>query len=212
MSGIFICLTLAAERLRFIYDTFEDGVMSKGQQVGYIRVSTADQNAARQLDGIALDERFEDVASGKSTDRPQLQSCLKHLRRGDTLFIHSMDRLARNVDDLRKIVKDLTRRGVTIQFVKEGLSFSGDDSPMASLLLSVLGAVAEFERSLILERQREGIAIAKAQGKYRGRKPVLSDDKAVELRRRAGQGEPKAVLARELGISRESVYRYLRSA
>lgn len=186
--------------------------MNKGQHVGYIRVSTTDQNSARQLDGIALDERFEDVASGKSTDRPQLQACLKHVRRGDTMFVHSMDRLARNVDDLRKIIKDLTRRGVVIQFVKEGLSFAGDDSPMANLLLSVLGAVAEFERSLILERQREGIAIAKANGAYKGRKPALSDEKALELRRRVAQGEQKAHLAREMGISRESVYRYLRSA
>ena len=180
-----------------------------GQDVGYLRVSTLVQNTARQLDGVALDAVFEDKASGKDISRPRLEACLKHLRKGDTLHIHSLDRLARNLDDLRKIVKELTVRGVVVKSHKEGLTFSGDDSPMANLLLSMLGAVAEFERSIILERQREGIAIAKAAGAYKGGKKKMSDEQAQELRRRAADGEKKAALAREFGISRETLYAYI---
>ena len=116
-----------------------------GQQVGYLRVSTLLQNTARQLDGVLLDKVFEDKASGKNTDRPKLDACLAHLRDGDTLHVHSMDRLCRNLDDLRRIVKDLTSRGVVVRFHKEGLSFTGEDAPMSHLLLSMLGAVAEFD-------------------------------------------------------------------
>lgn len=187
---------------------------SKGQLVGYIRVSTAEQNTGRQeeeLKQYALDELFIDKASGGSTDRPQLQAALKHLRKGDTFIIHSMDRLARNLDDLRKIVKDLTGKGVKVQFIKESLTFTGDDSPMSNLLLSVMGAMAEFERSLIRERQREGIALAKAQGKYKGRKPKLGPDQ-IELLRRADKensGKGRAELARKWGISRQTLYQYL---
>jgi len=179
-----------------------------GQQVGYLRVSTLIQNTARQLDGISLDKVFEDKASGKNIDRPQLTACLAHLREGDTLNVHSMDRLCRNLDDLRRIVKELTGRGVVVKFQKEGLSFTGEDSPMSNLLLSMLGAVAEFERSIILERQREGIAIAKGEGKYKGRKPSLTGERVCELLSRIAKGEKKTVLAREFGISRETVYSY----
>jgi DNA invertase Pin-like site-specific DNA recombinase len=180
-----------------------------GQHVGYVRVSTVLQNTARQLDGVELNRTFEDKASGKDTARPALDECLKFLRDGDTLHIHSMDRLSRNLDDLRRVVKTLTARGVKVQFHKENLTFSGDDSPMANLLLSMLGAVAEFERSIILERQREGIAVAKAEGKYKGRKPSLTPEQVTELQQRAAIGEKKAALAREFGISRETVYQYL---
>lgn len=180
-------------------------------QVGYIRVSSLAQNTARQLDGMTLDRVFEDKASGKDANRPQLAECLKYLREGDTLHVHSMDRLARNLDDLRRIVKELTGRGVAVRFEKESLTFTGESSPMANLLLSMLGAVAEFERSLILERQREGIAIAKTEGKYKGRKLSLTPERAEELQRRAAAGEKKAALAREFGVSRETVYQYLGS-
>lgn len=183
--------------------------MPKGQEVGYVRVSSLLQNTARQLDGVPLDKVFEDRASGKDTQRPQLEACMAHLREGDTLHVHSMDRLARNVDDLRRMVKDLTGRGVVVRFHKEGLNFTGEDSPMANLLLSMLGAVAEFERALILERQREGIALAKSQGVYKGRKPSLSPERADELRARAAAGERKSQLAREFNISRDTVYAYL---
>ena len=186
--------------------------MSAGQNVGYIRVSTADQNTARQLDGMCLDRVFEDKASGKDTDRPGLAECLKYLREGDTLHVHSMDRLSRNLHDLRQTVKELTSKGVVVKFSKEGLSFSGEASPMNDLLLSMLGAVAEFERSLILERQREGIAIAKEAGKYRGRKPSLTPERVQELRQRAADGEQRTTLAKEFGISRSGMYNYLGSA
>ena len=182
-----------------------------GQSVGYIRVSTITQNTARQLDGVKLDRIFEDKASGKNTDRPELSACLAHLRAGDVLHVHSMDRLCRNLDDLRRIVKELTSKGVMVKFHKESLTFNGDDSPMSNLLLSMLGAVAEFERSIILERQREGIQIARIKGKYKGRKPSLTTERVLELKRRASSGERKAGLAREFGISRETVYTYIKT-
>lgn len=125
-------------------------------------------------------------------------------------MVHSMDRLARNLDDLRALVRDLTGRGVRVKFVKEGLAFTGGDNPMANLLLSVMGAFAEFERSLIGERQREGIALAKKRGVYRGRSRSLAPEKAAELQGRVAAGEQKAALASEFGISRQTLYQYLR--
>jgi DNA invertase Pin-like site-specific DNA recombinase len=133
-----------------------------------------------------------------------------YAREGDTIVIHSMDRLARNVDDLRRLVQEQTRRGIRVQFIKENLLFTGEESPMANLMLTVLGAVAQFERDLIKERQREGIALAKQRGVYRGRSRKLSPDRVTELRLRAVSGEKKARLAREFGISRETLYQYLR--
>ncbi len=182
-----------------------------GKTVGYIRVSSLDQNTARQLDGLQLDKVFTDKASGKDTNRPQLQAALDYLREGDKLIVHSLDRLARNLDDLRKIVYNLTNKGVVVEFVKEHLIFTSDDSAMGRLLLSVMGAFAEFERSLIRERQREGIAMAKNRGVYKGRKPSLSDERAEEMRQRVADGEPKAALAREYRISRETLYQYLKA-
>jgi DNA invertase Pin-like site-specific DNA recombinase len=181
------------------------------KRVGYIRVSTLDQNTERQLDGQELDKVFTDKASGKDTKRPQLQAALDYLREGDCLVVHSMDRLARNLDDLRRIVLGLTSKGVLVEFVKERLAFTGEDSAMSQLLLSVMGAFAEFERSLIRERQREGIALAKKAGVHKGRKPSLTDNQAQQLRARITAGEKKAPLAREFGISRETVYQYARA-
>jgi DNA invertase Pin-like site-specific DNA recombinase len=182
-----------------------------GQRIGYIRVSTLDQNPDRQLEGAQVSKVFTDKASGKDMQRPQLDALLGYVREGDTLVVHSMDRLARNLDDLRCLVQQLTGRGVRIEFIKEGLTFTGEDSPMANLLLSVMGAFAEFERELIRERQREGIALAKQRGAYRGRKRALSSTQVAELRRRAEAREPKAALAREFGISRATLYEYLRA-
>jgi DNA invertase Pin-like site-specific DNA recombinase len=176
--------------------------------VGYIRVSTTDQNTARQED-LNVERVFTDHASGKDTDRPHLEEMIAYVRAGDTVRVHSMDRLARNLDDLRRVVRTLTGKGVRVEFVKEALTFTGEDSPMANLLLSVMGAFAEFERALILERQREGIAAAKARGAYKGRKPALTTEQAHQLRQRVAAGEQKAALAREFGISRETVYSYL---
>jgi DNA invertase Pin-like site-specific DNA recombinase len=179
-----------------------------GKRVGYIRVSSVDQKDLRQLDGLELDKIFRDKASGKDTQRPELQHALQYLRDGDVLVVHSMDRLARNLDDLRKLVFELTGRGVTVQFIKESLLFTHEDNAMSKLLLSVMGAFAEFERSLIRERQREGIALAKKVGVYKGRKKSLTTERAEELRRRVTAGEKKTALAREFGISRETLYQY----
>ncbi len=183
-----------------------------GKRVGYVRVSTIDQNEVRQLEGFHLDKRFTDKASGKDTKRPQLQAALEYLRDGDVLVVHSMDRLARNLDDLRRIVLGLTDRRVSVEFVKEKLSFTTEENAMSKLLLSVMGAFAEFERSLIKERQREGIALAKKAGVYKGRKPALTRERARELARRARTGENRSALAREFGISRETLYQYLRTS
>jgi DNA invertase Pin-like site-specific DNA recombinase len=142
--------------------------------------------------------------------RPQLKAMLKHARKGDHIFCHSMDRMARNLDDLRAIVLGLTKKGIQVEFLKEGLTFTGDDNAMSKLLLSMMGAFAEFERSLILERQREGIAIAKAAGRYKGRKAKLGVDRADELRKRAAAGENRTKLAKEYGLSRETLYQYIR--
>lgn len=182
-----------------------------GQRIGYVRVSCFDQNPERQLDQVLVDKIFTDKASGKDTHRPELERLLTFVREGDTVVVHSMDRLARNLDDLRRLVQTLTKRGIRIEFVKEQISFSHDESPIANLMLSVMGAFAEFERSLILERQREGIALAKQRGAYRGRKKALGLAQAVELRSRAAAGEKKALLAREYGISRETLYQYLKA-
>jgi DNA invertase Pin-like site-specific DNA recombinase len=110
-----------------------------GQRIGYIRVSTLDQHTERQLDGIQVDKTFTDKASGKDTRRPQLELMMSFVRSGDTVIVHSMDRLARNQDDLHHIVQTLTSKGVRIEFVKEHLTFTGEDSPMSKLMLSVMG-------------------------------------------------------------------------
>jgi DNA invertase Pin-like site-specific DNA recombinase len=188
-----------------------------GRTIGYKRVSSVDQNETRQLDGVELDKVFTDKASGKDTKRPQLERALEYLRDGDTFVIHSMDRLARNLGDLEKIVLDLTKKEITVRFVKESLTFEplvGEkesfDYKTKMLMLQIMGAIGQFERSLIRERQREGIAIAKAKGDvYKGRKPSLSSERAAELKKRAATGENKAALAREFGISRAALYVYI---
>ena len=143
-----------------------------GQRIGYARVSAFDQNPDRQLENIQVSKTFVDKASGKDVKRPQFEALMSFVRNGDIVVVHSMDRLARNLDDLRCIVQTLTQRGVCIEFVKENLKFSGEDSPMAVLMLSIMGAFAEFERALIRERQREGIALAKQRGAYRILLPI----------------------------------------
>jgi DNA invertase Pin-like site-specific DNA recombinase len=164
-----------------------------GQRIGYVRVSTLDQNEKRQLESQVLDRVFTDKASGRDTSRPELTELLRFARNGDTVVVHSMDRLARNLDDLRALVQGLTGKGVRVEFVKESLVFTGEDSPMANLMLSVMGAFAEFERSLIRERQREGIALAQQRGAYRGRKKSLTPERAAELvQRAAGSGQRAA--------------------
>lgn len=181
-----------------------------GKNIGYVRVSSYDQNPDRQLEGTALDKKFIDKASGKDIKRPQLEAMLSYVRDGDKIIVHSMDRLARNLDDLRRLVNELTARQVKIQFIKEGLIFTGEDSPMSNLLLSVMGAFSEFERTLLRERQLEGIAVAKKKGLYKGRKPILNSEKIEILKSRISNGERKSVIARDLNISRATLYQYIK--
>ena len=180
-----------------------------GQRIGYIRVSTVYQNTDRQLEGLSLDKTFTEKASAKDTHRPKLQELIQFVRAGDTVVVHSMDRLARNLDDLRSIVKTLTSKGVAVEFSIEQLTFTSDESPMANLLLSVMGAFAEFERSLLRERQREGIALAKDRGSYKGRKRELSPEQVIIIKKSIAEGQKKSVIAKTVGISRETLYRYL---
>jgi DNA invertase Pin-like site-specific DNA recombinase len=178
-----------------------------GQIVGYQRVSTIDQNVARQLDGVTVGKMFTDHASGKDTKRPQLRACLNYLREGDELVVHSMDRLARSTADLLTTVKSLTDRGVTVRFLgPTAMTFGDTSNPCDELMLTLLGAVAQFERSMILERQREGIAIAKSKGKYKGRKPALTPEQVTEVAERLGRRESATALAREFGVSRATIY------
>ena len=185
----------------------------KGQLVGYARVSSADQNLARQLEQLKnekTDKIFEDKASGASTDHPAFQQMMEYVREGDTVIVCSMDRLARNLADLLTITKELQGKGVSIRFLKESihLDASGNDAAMTKLLMSMLGAVAEFERSMIRERQREGIELAKKRGVYKGRKPT---DAAIieKARERILLGVPLTKVAKEAGISRSTLYRHL---
>ena len=183
----------------------------KGQKIGYVRVSSIDQNPEGLIENVELDRISSPKATGRDTQRPQLEALLAFAREGDVVVVHSMDRLARNLEDLRQIVKTLTGRGVRVEFVKESLTFTGEDSPMANLLLNVMGSFAEFERSLIRERQKEGIALAKQRGVYRGRKPALSDEQIVELKGLVRTGIPKTRVAKGFGITRETVYQYLKN-
>jgi DNA invertase Pin-like site-specific DNA recombinase len=184
-----------------------------GKRIGYVRTSTADQNTARQLEGVPLDKTFTDQLSGKDRNRPQLQACLDFLREGDTLVVHALDRLGRNVRDLLDIVEELTTKGVTVSFLHPALSFSGDDSPINKLLFLMLAGFAEMERSLIHERQLEGIAIAKKEKKYRGRAPAIraGNGKLAELTKLAAENTPVSEMARQVGVSRQTIYSWLKA-
>lgn len=183
-----------------------------GQLVGYGRVSSATQNEARQVEALAECERvFIDKASGKNTERPELEAVLAYVREGDTLRCPSMDRMARNTVDLLSLVEGLTKRGVTVEFVKEHLTFTGDkDDHIGTLMLTILGGIAQFERALIRERQAEGIALAKERGVYKGRAKALTPVQILDAEYRITQGVPKAVIARDLGVSRQTLYLALR--
>jgi DNA invertase Pin-like site-specific DNA recombinase len=181
-----------------------------GKTVGYIRVSSFDQNPDRQLEGIALHKKFIDRASGKDVNRPALDELLNYVREDDVVVVHSMDRLARNLDDLRKIVQTLNAKNIQVHFIKESLLFTGEDSAMSKLLLSMMGAFAEFERSLIKERQKEGIEIAKQSGKYKGRSKSISQETLDKIKQEIINGKPKARIAREYNIARTTLFNYLK--
>jgi DNA invertase Pin-like site-specific DNA recombinase len=183
----------------------------KGHRIGYIRVSSYDQNLERQLEGVPVDKVFEDKASGKDKKRPGLDALTEFVREGDTVVVHSLDRLARNLSDLLYIVQGFVLRGIAVEFVKENLKFTKHRNNFDDLMLSVLGAVAQFERAMIGERQREGIAIAKKRGVYNGKvkKRKLSDNQISDIKVKLGQGIPKSRVAKEFGITRETLYKYL---
>jgi DNA invertase Pin-like site-specific DNA recombinase len=177
-------------------------VMSK---IGYTRVSSLDQSTDRQeLGDIRI---FEDKASGKSTDRPALQEMLAYIREGDEVVVYSIDRLARNLRDLEDIIKEVNGKGASVTFLTEKLTFSGSDDAMSTLMLQMMGAFSQFERSMIRKRQAEGIAAAKAKGvdsPYKGRKQSI-DRKVVIKMLDAGEG--MTAVANALGVSRQSIYR-----
>ena len=183
-------------------------------RIGYVRVSSLDQNPDRQIEDLKAQQAekiFMDKVSGKNTDRPELQRMLSFIREGDTLIVHSLDRLARNLADLLTMVQDLTCRGVSVIFLNERLSFEAgaDASPTSKLMLSMIGAFAEFERSMIRRRQAEGIALAKERGVYKGRPRSISDETLETVNALVEQGVPLATAAKKVGISRSTVYRYL---
>ncbi len=178
--------------------------MSKHQRLGYVRVSTVDQNLERQLDGVDVDKTFIDKCSGKDTDRPALQELLAYIREGDEVYVHDISRMARNVEDLLSLIRSMNGNGVTIHFMKESLTFNGESNPMQELMVSLLGAVYQFERSMLLERQREGIAKAKAAGKYTGGKPRIDREKVLEC---LGKGMSVRGTAKKLAIAPSTVQR-----
>ena len=181
-----------------------------GQKIAYRRVSTALQSTERQLEGMNFDKAFEDRLSGKDTNRPELARMMEYARENDHVYVHSLDRLARSVIDLKQIVNQLINKGVSVSFIKENLTFSpNDNNPNSNLILSVLGAIAEFERDILLERQREGIAIAKAKGKFKGGRPKLTKAQVIELKERIARKEPKTKVAQSLKITRKTLYNYL---
>lgn len=175
--------------------------------VGYRRVSSIDQSLDRQDLGD-VEKVFEEKLSGASaSDRPALQEMIGWVREGDLVVVHSIDRLARNLQDLLSIVSQLNGKGVSIQFIKDNLTFPPEGTDGASkLYLSILGAVAEFERSIIKQRQREGIQKAKAKGVYKGRKPTIDKDRILALR---NEGNSTYKIAEVMGISRMTVHRAL---
>lgn len=184
--------------------------MTQGKTIGYKRVSTFDQNIDRQLEGIKLDKVFMDNVSGKNMNRPGLIAMLDYAREDDVIVVHSIDRLARNLDDLRSIVELCIQNKITIKFIKENLTFDSSKTALSNLLLSVMGAFAEFERNLIKERQMEGIALAKMKGVYKGRKRSLNEEQITIIKQRIVSGDKKTVIAKDMCISRETLYGYLR--
>ncbi len=181
-----------------------------GKRIGYVRVSTTDQNPDRQLENIELDKKFIDYASARCTNRPQLKVMLDFVREDDVVFVHSMDRFARNLKDLRNLVDLLVSKKIQVHFIKENLHFVGSDSPMSNLMLSLMGAFAEFEYAFIKERQKEGVEIAKKQGKFRGGKKKLDESKVEILKKEILTRKSKSQIAKDLGISRFTLYRYLK--
>ncbi len=183
--------------------------------IGYIRVSTESQNTARQLENVSLDKVFEDKISSSKPHRPALADCLSYLREGDTLHVHSIDRLARNLVELQTIVQELTKRGIIVIFHSENISFGNNSSgnklmAMQELLFQILGAFAQFERNLIRERQQEGIERAKKEGRHLGRPRKLSPKDKEKIRKQHEDGTSPTKLAEEYSVNVSTVYNVLK--
>ena len=184
-----------------------------GQTVGYVRVSSVDQNTDRQTEQLKhCDKLFIDSVSGKDVERPELQKMLEHIRESDVVEVCSIDRLARNNVDLQVLVKAINAKGVTVRFLKEGLTFSNDteSNPISKMMLTMLAAISEFERELIRERQAAGIAIAKANGKYKGRKPKINKNQLEHINEQLESGISKAEISKTFGISRQTLHKYIK--
>lgn len=179
------------------------------QIVGYIRVSSQGQNTARQLAGIELDKEFVDMVTGSNKDREGLKQCLAYVREGDQLVVDSIDRLARNLQDLQEIVDGLIKKGVSVKFIKENLTFNATKDPIATLTLQIMGAFAEFERTMIRARQREGIDAAKKSGKHLGRPSKLTLEMSLEAIKLKEKGTSIRQIAKKLKVARASVYKML---
>jgi DNA invertase Pin-like site-specific DNA recombinase len=176
-------------------------------KVGYRRVSSQYQNLDRQDLG-PVDQVFEEKESGASKARPALQEMITYVRNGDEVVVWSIDRLARDLRDLQEIISEITARGASVTFLSEGLTFKSDSAdPIAKLQLQMMGAFAEFERSIIRKRQTDGIAKAKVRGAYRGGKRKIDRDRIAALK---GEGLGDTAIAKEMGISRMSVHRILK--
>ena len=174
----------------------------------YIRVSTIDQNTARQLVGVPCDREYVDRSSGKDVNRPELQNMLNNLREGDVINVHSLDRACRNVKDLLEIVEIIQKKGCTIKFHQENLVFNPNtEDPLNKAIMTIIGAIAELERNLLLERVKEGCHQAKLAGKYKGRQNTLSDIQADELRSMIGKYN-RSQIAKHFGITVRSTYHY----
>ena len=179
------------------------------QLVGYIRVSSQGQNTARQLANIKLDKEFVDIMSGSIKQRDKLIECIDYVREGDTLIVESIDRLARNLRDLQDILSELFKKGVSVKFVKENLTFTGKDDPMSNLMLHMMGAFAEFERTMIRSRQRDGIDAAKKAGKHLGRPPTITPQLSKEAKELKESGVSIRQIAFRLKLSRATIYKML---
>jgi DNA invertase Pin-like site-specific DNA recombinase len=190
--------------------------MSK--RIAYIRVSSEGQNTSRQdqqIEELKVDKVFMEKVSGKNIqDRPQFQMMLEYAREDDIIYCADLSRWGRSLMDIKSTITDLTKRGVTVIFLKENLTFSGNDDPMSNLLLGILSSLSEWERAVIKSRQMEGVKIAQEKGIYKercGRKPKLSEEQTIEVKRRVEAGEKRSDLAVAYGVSRQTVYNLVAS-
>ena len=175
--------------------------------IGYIRISTSEQNLSRQLESVKLDKIFEEKISSTAITRPVLIECINYLREGDTLHVHCIDRLARNLGDLQNIVSSLNEKGVIVHFHTENMTFTSNASPLQGLLFQTLEAFTQFEKNLIRERQQEGIERAKKEGRHLGRPRKISLEDKKDILIKLKEGKSPAVIAEEYGVSVSSVYK-----